>query len=310
MPTLIDPELADSTLYKLIELLVGIGVIFFLSRFARSAAGRYVRDGNKRYRIRKLASMLGYLGAIAVAVIVFRDKLGELALFLGVIGAGVAFALQEVIASVAGWMAVSFGRFYSTGDRIQLGGIVGDVIDIGILRTTLMECGEWVKSDLYNGRIVRVANSFVFKEPVYNYSADFPFLWDEIVVRVRYGSDWQYAKDAFGRVLNEVTADYVVQSRDAWDNAVRVYRLEEARIDPMVTLVMTDNWLEFTCRYVVDYRRRRLIKDQLYMRILDAVDRSNNRIRLASTTLEVVNLPRFDVHFADGEGRIDSRYAP
>lgn len=84
----------------------------------------------------------------------------------GVLGAGVAFALQEVIASVAGWIAQSFGRLYDVGDRIQLGGIKGDVIDIGVLRTTLMECGGWVNGDQYNGRVVRVANSFIFKEPV------------------------------------------------------------------------------------------------------------------------------------------------
>jgi small-conductance mechanosensitive channel len=99
---------------------------------------------------------------------------------IGVAGAGIAFALQEVIGSVAGWIAISFGGFYRPGDRVQVGGIKGDVIDIGILRTTLMELGEWVNSDLYSGRIVRVANSFVFKQPVFNYSGDFPFLWDEL----------------------------------------------------------------------------------------------------------------------------------
>lgn len=67
---------------------------------------------------------------------------------------------------------------------MQLGGIKGDVVDISILRTTLMEVGEWVKGDLYSGRTVRIANSFVFKEPVFNYSGDFPFLWDEVIVPV------------------------------------------------------------------------------------------------------------------------------
>jgi small-conductance mechanosensitive channel len=77
-----------------------------------------------------------------------------------------------VIISVAGWTAVSFGGFYKVGDRIQLGGIKGDVIDIGVLRTTIMQIGEWVDGDQYNGRIVRIANSIVFKEPVFNYSRE------------------------------------------------------------------------------------------------------------------------------------------
>lgn len=116
-----------------------------------------------------------------------------------VTGAGIAVALQAVIASLAGWVAIAFGRFYSTGDRIQLGGVKGDVIDIGILRTTLMEVGQWVDGDLYNGRIVRIANSFVFKEPVFNYSADFPFLWDEIKLPIRYGSGWAYTSTVLQR---------------------------------------------------------------------------------------------------------------
>jgi small-conductance mechanosensitive channel len=310
MSSFLNPEQLDPTLYKWIEALIGISIVYLLSRIARGTTGRYAKDTHKRYRARKLVSFFGYLFGIGILAFVFSDQLRNLPLFLGVIGAGVAFALQEVIASAAGWVAVSFGRFYAPGDRIQLGGIIGDVIDIGILRTTLMECGEWVKSDLYNGRIVRVANSFVFKEPVYNYSADFPFLWDEIVIRVRYGSDWKYAKEAFGQVLTDVTREDVVQSHQAWTRAVRMYRLEEARIEPMVTMMMTDNWLEFTARYVVHYRKRRVVKDLLYSRIMDAVDQSDNRIRLASTTMEVVNLPRFDIHLKEGEGRVSPSYVP
>jgi small-conductance mechanosensitive channel len=122
---------------------------------------------------------------------IFSASLGKMAVVFGVAGAGIAFALQEVIASLAGWVAISFGNIYNTGDRVQLGGIKGDVIDIGMLRTTMMEIGQWVNADLYNGRIVKIANSFVFKEPVFNYSGDFPFFWDEITVPIKYGCDYR-----------------------------------------------------------------------------------------------------------------------
>ncbi len=134
---------------------------------------------------------------IIMVTIVFSDKLGGLTVALGVAGAGIAFALQEVIASVAGWLAILFAGFYKTGDRVQLGGIKGDVIDVNVLRTTLMETGQWVDGDLYNGRIVRIANSFVFKEPVFNYSGDFPFLWDEIKIPVQFGSNYDKARKLF-----------------------------------------------------------------------------------------------------------------
>jgi small-conductance mechanosensitive channel len=302
--------LFDPTIGKFIAALIGLGVVYTLSRIAQRSINRFVADTNARYRGRKFIAFLGYMVAIAVVATIFSSRLGGLTVAFGVAGAGVAFALQEVIASAAGWVAISFGGFYSPGDRVQLGGIKGDVIDIGILRTTLMEVGQWVNADLYNGRIVRVANSFVFKEPVFNYSADFPFLWDEITLPVRYGSDWEYTRATLNQVVDEICKDYAIQSVQAWKQAVNRYRLEEARIDPMITLAATDNWIEFTVRYIVNYRKRRFVRDLLFTRILEEVDKSNNRIRLASATFELTNLPHLDIRFTNGQGAVDPKYVP
>jgi small-conductance mechanosensitive channel len=285
-------------------------VFLFLIRLAQRAVGRRIDNATARYRARKSIALFGYAVLLIALIAAFSDRLGGLTVAFGVAGAGVAFALQEVIASAAGWVAISFGRFYSLGDRVQLGGIKGDVIDIGVLRTTLMEVGQWVDGDLYNGRIVRVANSFVFKEPVFNYSADFPFLWDEITIPVRYGSDWKYARSMLGKVAEEVCGDFARQSRESWHEAVRKYALEEARVEPMVTLGAGDSLLNMTVRYIVHYQTRRSIRDRLFTRILEEVDKSDNRIRLASPTMEIVNLPRFDVTLRQGEGTIRSRYEP
>lgn len=285
-------------------------LILLSSRLLQRLVTRSVDNSNKRYRTRKAVAFISYGLLLVSLAALFADQLSGLAVAFGVAGAGIAFALQEVIASVAGWVAIAFGRFYAPGDRVQLGGIKGDVIDIGVLRTTLMEIGQWVNGDQYNGRIVRVANSFVFKEPVFNYSADFPFLWDEIRIPVRYGSDWQLAREMLARVAEEVCGDFARQSTESWKDAVRKYALEDARVEPMVLMIATDNWLEFTLRYVVDYRTRRTTKDRLFTRILEEVDRSDNRIRLASATFEIVGMPRFDVALRGGEGSISSNYDP
>ena len=298
------------TLGKFVAALIGVGIVFALGRLVQRSIIRYVTDPDTRYRVRKFVTFLGYIVSVSVIATIFSDRLGGLTVAFGVAGAGIAFALQEVIASVAGWVAASFGGFYSPGDRVQLGGIKGDVIDVGVLRTTLMEVGQWVNGDLYNGRIVRVANSFIFKEPVYNYSADFPFLWDEITLPVRYGSNWEYTRKVLEQVVNEICGGYATESTVAWRNAVNKYRLEEARIEPMITLAANDNWIEFTVRYIVDYRKRRLVKDRLFTRFLEEVDKSNNQIRLASATFELVNLPRLDIKFTEGTGTVDPRYVP
>ncbi len=183
------PWLTNPLSLRLLRILIGLMVIYTAVWVVTRRLTPRIHDVDGRYRTRKLVILLGYAVAAVYIAEGFSDRLGGLTVAFGVAGAGVAFALQEVIASVAGWVAVLAGGFFRVGDRVRLGGIRGDVIDVGILRTTLMECGDWVDGDLYNGRIVRVANSFVFKEPVFNYSADFPFLWDEIVLPISYRSD-------------------------------------------------------------------------------------------------------------------------
>jgi small-conductance mechanosensitive channel len=299
---LLSQWLADPYVRKAALAIAGVFVISIVSRLAKRSLPRYLPGSDSRYYARKLITFLGYFGVLIFVASIFRDSLGGLSVAIGVASAGIAFALQEVIASVAGWIAISFGGFYETGDRVELGGIRGDIIDIGILRTTLMELGEWVQSDLYTGRIVRIANSFVFKAPVFNYSGDFPFLWDEIKVPVKYGSDHRQARRILERVVQEVVSKETTEkAMTAWKGMVRKYLVENARVEPMVTMVLTDNWMEFTVRYVVDYKIRRLTQDRLYSLILDEFLTSDQRVEIASTSIHLVEAPEFRVRMASPE---------
>jgi small-conductance mechanosensitive channel len=291
--------LFDPTVGKLVSTTVGILIVVALVRMSRRVLNRYVQEPGNRYRARKVVTFLGYFTGLLIIALVFSDRLGRMAVALGVAGAGIAFALQEVIASLAGWVAISFGNFYNTGDRVQLGGIKGDVIDIGMLRTTMMEIGQWVNADLYNGRIVKIANSFVFKEPVFNYSGNFPFLWDEITVPVKYGSDYRLARDIFQRVLLEITGEYSKEAKVSWAALIQQYRVDMTELDPRVFLVANDNWMEFTLRYVVDYKKRRLTKDRLFTRILEETEQTHGRVALASATFQLVEAPEIKVKLVE-----------
>jgi small-conductance mechanosensitive channel len=272
---------------KIFILLLGLLFISIVVKALQRYIGQFVKDSKTRYRLRKFSFFLGFLVAGLFIAVVFSDHLGGLHIAFGLIGAGVAFSLQEVVASIAGWMAVTLGDSYSVGDRIKLSGITGDVIDIGIIKTTLMECGDWVQGDLYNGRIVRLSNSFVFREPVYNYSTDFPFLWDEITLPIRHGSDYQRAKDLILGVLNETVGEYAAFAGEHWQKMVRKYRIEDASVTPMVTVTPNENWLLYTIRYVVDYKERRSKKDHIYMRLLEEIGKAGDGISLASTSMDV-----------------------
>lgn len=276
--------LSNPAIGKAATIIIGIAAIWALIKTLQKYFFSKIKGNDNRYRAKKVSSFIGYFLTIVLLSIVFKDKLGQLTVALGIAGAGIAFALQEVIVSFAGWLAIMLGGFYKPGQRIQLGGIKGDVMDIGVLRTTIMEIGQWVDGDLYNGRIVFIANSFVFKEPVFNYSGDFPFLWDEIKIPVQYGSNYEKTKEILLKTGNEVAGGFSEQSRKNWRSLENKYRLEDTATEPIVSLVINDNWVSFTLRYIVDYKKRRQTKTELFSRILKEIEATHGEIKFASST--------------------------
>lgn len=266
-------------------------LIYVLVWFFQKSALKLTKENSAKYKVRKLINFFGYLVFVIGVMFIFNSKLSGLGTALGVAGAGITFALQEIIVSIAGYIAVFSSNFYSVGDRVKLGGIKGDVIDIGILRTTLMEIGDWVNGDLYNGKMVRVANSFVFKEPVYNYSGDFPFLWDEIIIPIKTNGDYKYAKVIFTTILEEEVGNFANLSQDSWNKMIGTYSIENASVKPMVTMTFDENWITFTLRYAVDYKSRRGTKSILFDKILSAIKDSEGKIEVGSAAFEITSFP-------------------
>lgn len=295
MEELINKILYDPTINKLATIFIGIAIIWGVVKLVNRNLSSKIGNNHARYRTRKFVSFFGYLLIAILITTVYSEKLGGFTVALGVAGAGIAFALQEVITSVAGWLAIIFGGFYKTGDRVELGGITGDVIDIGVLRTTIMETGAWVNGDLFNGRIVLVANSFVFKEPVFNYSGDFNFLWDEIVITVQYGSNIEKTKTIINNAAKEIVAEFRHMAEKEWAEMTRKYMIEKAKTEPMITLTANESWLVFTLRYTVDFKQRRSTKDKLYTKIINDITAEGNAIKLPQFTVELLNMPDVNV---------------
>lgn len=296
MSDILDKILYDPTIQKIVAVFIGIAVIWGVLKIVQRSFASRIKNNEARYKTRKFISFIGFALSALLVTIVYNEKLGGLTVAIGVAGAGIAFALQEVIVSIAGWMAIIFGNFYKTGDRVQLGGIKGDVIDIGVLRTTIMETGEWVNGDLYNGRIVLVANSFVFKEPVFNYSGDFAFLWDELTVQVQFGSDYELTRNILLSIANEVVSAYTKDAETEWAAMLRKYRIEKAHTDPRVALAITDTGVVFTLRYTVDFKMRRSTKDKLFTLILQEFAKVEDKIFLPASTIQVVDMPELNLN--------------
>ena len=269
---------------KLVCAVFGILLVHAAFRLLERTLPHHFRERDARYRVRKFIVYAGYAVVILFVTVLFEDRLGRVSLALGVAGAGVVVALQDVIASLAGWFAIGSSSLYTVGHRIQIGETKGDVIDISIMRTTVMETGSWVSGDLYSGRVVRIPNSYVLKGLVFNYSQGFRFVWDEIKVPLTTNSDQHLAREVLLGIAKETVADYLAEAERSWREVSDNFRLENPSLEPTVTLVVNSGSLEFTLSYVVDYTSRTLMKDRLFTKIVRQVTRNNGRLAWASSS--------------------------
>lgn len=261
-----------------------------------------------RFWTRQAVNVATAVVFIAVLLSIWFDNPSRLVTGLGLFSAGVAFALQQVITSIAGYLLILRGDVFSIGDRIVMGGVRGDVIGLGFIRTTILEMGKpgagpddtgtdsWVRARQYTGRIVTVANSTVFSDPVYNYTRDFPFLWDELVIPVPYDADRDRAEQILLDAARRHGVDFAAVGSDVLDRMRRRYFMPTTDFEPTVFYGLTDNWLELTIRFVAPAHGIRKVKSDMSREILAAFDDAG--IQIASATYDIVGFPPIRVEHA------------
>ncbi|MCU1449606.1 MAG: Transporter, MscS family, partial [Acidimicrobiales bacterium] len=286
------------TVARLVATAIVLVAAAVLLGLAGRFAGWWLEDPYARFHARKLTRYAIVLATVVSLAVVWRSLAGNVGVILGFAAAGIAFAMQEVIGAIAGWFNVTSGRIYRIGDRIEVGGVRGDVIDITLLRTKMLEIGSaeddksWVKGRQHTGRIVAISNKATFTGPVYNFSAIFEFIWEELSVPITYRSDWHRAEE----ILEEeaVRASASEGARAAVAAMERRYPIPHAEVEPRVFVRATDNWMELSARFVVPVREARTAKDAITRRVRERLDEAG--IEIASQTEDVT------VRFGAGNG--------
>lgn len=289
MPQIPEPylDLVAKFLSSLVVLLAGLGINLLISNLLKAR----LKDSSGASTLRMLIRNVVLIVASMFILAIWLGAGSNFTVAMGVLGAGIAFASQETIGSFAGFVNIVTGSLYHIGDRVRIGDVAGDVIDINLLRTTVMEIGEWVKADQYTGRIVTIANRAIFSDPVYNYTRHWRYLWDEITLPITYESDWRRAAEIMVEHGQEYTA-HIQADAQAGLRALdsRFPAIEDLPVAPMLYTVMTDNWVEMTLRYVVDARQRRAVKADLHHELLGHFEKIET-ITVASMTVEIVGFP-------------------
>jgi small-conductance mechanosensitive channel len=279
----------ESVAGRIVTSVALLAVATLVGWLAGRLLSRRTADAHDRYYARKFVHYGVALVTVVALAVVWRAFAGRVGVVLGLATAGLAFAMQEVIGALAGWFNILSGRIFRVGDRIEMGGVRGDVIDITPLRTKVMEIGSptsgdtWVRGRQFTGRIVAISNKATFTEPVFNFSGAFDFLWEELAVPVAFDQDWELAVDILEEEARRISS--TAQASQAMERMRRSYPVPRTELEPRVFVTPTDDYMQLSARYLVPVRAARAVKDDLTRRVITRLGDAG--IEVASSTMDV-----------------------
>ena len=284
-------EYPNPYLVKVFYSTIAIMIVYILFQMLLEGyASKKIKNSKTRYTFRKVLSILSLATALLLLLGIWITETQNVLIAFGLIGAAIAFALQDIFKNFIGGIMLFINGIYRIGDRIEINGKYGDVIDIGIFYTTLMETREWVSGDQVTGRLTIIPNGFILTGTIQNYTRDFDFIWDEMTIPITYDSDWNEATQKILEIIKKETHDVINNAQKTMEKIEGKYYFTKRSLEPSIFLSLTDNWITFGIRYVTDVRSRRELHNHLGRLILEEIAQSE-KIKIASTTLNVTGFP-------------------
>lgn len=252
--------------------LAAIIVMLVVRRILLIAVYRRTEDVAVRYRWRKTTSYVTFGFCFFIVGSIWLRGFQSISTYLGLVSAGVAIALQTPLVNLAGWFFILWRKPFTVGDRIEIGGVRGDVIDQRLFMFSLMEIGNRVEAEQSTGRVVHVPNGKIFSESLANYTEGFRYIWNEIPVLLTFESNWERAKE----ILTEISARYC-ESEALTEAAEEEIRLAAGKmmiyinkLTPIVYTSVKDSGVLLTIRYMCNPRTRRGSEQKIWEAILRA----------------------------------------
>ncbi len=277
---------------SLLDALLTSLIVIFLAYVINSLAGklvlRRVSTSKDRYTLRKTISILVTVLVFASLFAIWIERTTTLIIAYGILSAGVAIALQDLLRSIAGGILIIISSPFKAGDRIQVGDSTGDVLDIGSFSTTIMEIREWVDADQYTGRLLHIPNSFVLNQTIKNYTRDYSFIWDEIRILLIYGSNWKKAEEIALKTAGPIVGEFEDMAQKELGLLGKKYFITTYDVQTKLFMKMQENWIEMRLRYVVEPRKRRAISHLLISSILEALEKEEDIMVGTATSIDLM----------------------
>lgn len=258
-------------------------IILMISRLIDAIAISQLAHDYTRYNLRRVLSLLTFILLAATTISIIFVNWYAAAVSLGIISLILGFALQTPITSFIGWIYILVKRPYNIGDRIELNGVTGDVIDIGYIDTTLWEFGgKYLSTDHPSGRLIKFPNSLLLNTTVINYTwSYFPFIWDEIRFYVAFQSDLNFVTSTMQKIVEDYLGDEMKEQVKTFRALLSESPIDDLSINEKPTVfyrIDANTWVQATVRYIVDPHEAGPVKSHLITEILTALNAEPTKV--------------------------------
>lgn len=281
------PEAQGNILASLIVILIFSLIRLFILRVAfkktEDARGRYYWKNSVNY------TTVGLV--IILVAFIWSKQFHNVFTFFGLFIAGLSIALKEPILNFFGWVFIIARRPFQVGDRIEIGGHAGDVIDVRIFQFTLNEIGNWVDADQSTGRIIHIPNARVFSTEQANYSMGFSHIWNEIPVLLTFESDWAKAKAMLQEIATHHASHLTEEAEKQLLEASKRFMIYYSNLDPIVYTKVNDHGVLLSIRYLCLPQRRRTSEQNIWEEVLQTFAQHED-IEFAYPTQRFYNYPQ------------------
>ncbi len=286
------PQIYIPLAQKIVLAVMLISLVMLATRLLKRILNRKIEDKTTVFNFIRIANLFAGLLILAIILsLLFANWYAAMVSF-GIVSLILGFALQSPITSFFGWIYILIRKPYEVGDRIRIGSVYGDVINVSYIDTTLWEFnGDYLSGDHPSGRIIRFVNSKVFSEFVYNYSWPlFPFIWNEFSLFVSYQSDFKFTSDTIKHIVEKKIGEAMVRRVKRFKKILAETPVDELDVNeyPSVILKANNNtWIEVTVRYLVEPKNSGRIRKKLFEAVMDELKKHPEKVIFPNAILPI-----------------------
>jgi len=268
---------------KLILAFAVIVVSLLVLRFLDVYFVGRVKNAVYQYNLKRVSRLILSLAVAFFVLTIFFQNWYTAVVSFGLISLILGFALQTPITSFIGWVYILVREPYRVGDRIKIGTVTGDVIDVSYLDTTLWEFGgDYLSTEHPSGRIIKFPNSNVLDTPVYNYTWPlFPYIWNEVKFHIAYDADLEFISSTMRRVAEKEVGEAMMKQVEVFRQLLAQTPVNQLEVQerPVVMFRVSElGWIEAIVRYLVHPKEAGRVKSRLIQELLTQLNTEPDRV--------------------------------